>query len=129
MKPITREWLTFAQKDLANCERILEDEFLTNIVAFHAQQAVEKSFKAVIEEYALKFIKTHDVIRLAEVVRPHLPFELDDELLASVNEVYIDSRYPGEFGLLPFGDPTLADAKLFYQFAKDLFTQIHEFLS
>jgi HEPN domain-containing protein len=51
MRATTRDWLTFAQKDLVNCERILDDEFLTNIVAFHAQQALEKGFKAIIEEF------------------------------------------------------------------------------
>jgi HEPN domain-containing protein len=85
MKPTTHEWLNFAQKDLANCERIPHDEFLTNIVAFHSQQAVEKSFKAIIEEYEIGFIRTHDLIRLAETVRPQLTFTLDDEMIATLD--------------------------------------------
>lgn len=58
MKPVTHEWLIFAQKDLAGCERMRGDDFLTTIVSFHAQQAVEKSFKAIIEEFELGFIRT-----------------------------------------------------------------------
>ena len=50
MKASTQEWLDFAKADLLNCERILDDEFLTSIVAFHSQQAIEKCFKAIIEE-------------------------------------------------------------------------------
>jgi HEPN domain-containing protein len=42
----TKEWLYFAYSDILTCERILYDEMLSNIVAFHAQQAIEKSFKA-----------------------------------------------------------------------------------
>jgi HEPN domain-containing protein len=124
MRPTTREWLTFAQKDLVNCERILGDAFLTNIVAFHAQQAVEKSFKAIIEEYEIGFIRTHDLIRLLETVRPHITFDLNEDMIAALNEVYIDSRYPGEFGLLPHGNPTVEDANEFYRFAQNLFEQI-----
>ena len=30
---------------------------------------------------------------------------------------YIDSRYPGDMGLLPYGKPTLEDAKEFHEFA------------
>lgn len=129
MKPTTREWLHFAEKDLVNCERILTDEFLTNIVAFHSQQVVEKSFKALIEEYGLGFIRTHDLIRLAETVRSHLPFTLDDEMIATLNEVYINSRYPGEFGLLPHGNPTTEEAERFSQFARRMFDQIQSVLA
>jgi HEPN domain-containing protein len=124
MKVTTHEWLTFAQKDLVNCERILDDAFLTNIVAFHAQQAIEKSLKAIIEEYELGFIRTHDLIRLSAIVRPHITFDLDEDMIATINEVYIDSRYPGEFGVLPHGNPTREDAERFYRFAQNVFDQI-----
>ena len=33
---------------------------------------------------------------------------------------YIDSRYPGELGLLPDGKPSLEEAKGFYEFAKNI---------
>jgi HEPN domain-containing protein len=128
MRATTRDWLTFAQKDLVNCERILDDEFLTNIVAFHAQQAVEKGFKAIIEEFELGFIRTHDLIRLSEIVEPHIPFEFDENMLATLNEVYIVSRYPGELGILPHGNPTTEDAHRFYRFAQDIFERIQAYL-
>jgi len=41
MKASTQQWLDFAKADLLNCDRILDDEFLSAIVAFHSQQAVE----------------------------------------------------------------------------------------
>ncbi|RMI05030.1 MAG: HEPN domain-containing protein, partial [Calditrichaeota bacterium] len=98
MKLITREWLIFAQKDVASCERLLGDEFLTNVVAFHAQQAVEKCLKALVEEFEVGFIKTHDLIKLYGSVASYLDFELDLDMLKKLNEVYVDARYPGEFG-------------------------------
>ena len=66
MKASTQEWLDFAKADLHNCERILDDEFLTSIVAFHSQQAVEKCFKAMIEEKNLAVPHIHSLIRLYE---------------------------------------------------------------
>jgi HEPN domain-containing protein len=54
MRAKTKQWLEFAQTDLRSCENNLNDEFVTNVVAFHAQQAVEKTFKALIEEKGIR---------------------------------------------------------------------------
>ena len=51
MKKITKDWLLSAESDLLLIKQILGQESLTHQVAFHVQQAIEKSFKAVIEEY------------------------------------------------------------------------------
>lgn len=45
-------------------EKRLYDKFLTPIACFHAQQCVEKSFKAVLEKNGSDVPKTHDVVRL-----------------------------------------------------------------
>ena len=37
MKDTTQQWLNFVEADLRTCEKLLEDDFLTNIVAFHSQ--------------------------------------------------------------------------------------------
>jgi len=34
MKDTTRQWLSFVETDFRACEKLLEDDFLTNIVAF-----------------------------------------------------------------------------------------------
>lgn len=129
MKPITREWLKAAQKDLAGCRKLSGDHFLTNIVSFHAQQALEKSFKAIIEEYELGFIRTHDLIKLYETIKQYLNFDLDMDMVKALNELYISARYPGEFGLLPDGDPSAEDAGAFYEFAQDTFEIIEAMLA
>ena len=47
MKAITREWLDRASDDLAAARLLLSQEDLTNVVAFHAQQAeVFQQFQA-----------------------------------------------------------------------------------
>jgi hypothetical protein len=69
MKKITEDWLKSADADLSIIERILDQENLSHQVAFHAQQAVEKAFKAVIEEFETGFVKTHSLA----AVREHHP--------------------------------------------------------
>ena len=49
MKKITKDWFDSAESDLMLIRQIMYDENLTHLASFHAQQAVEKSFKAVIE--------------------------------------------------------------------------------
>ena len=50
MKEKTALWLEFARRDIAAAERLAADAFLSNIVAYHAQQCVEKCLKALYEE-------------------------------------------------------------------------------
>jgi len=123
----TKEWLYFAYSDILTCERILYDEMLSNIVAFHAQQAVEKSFKALIIHKKDKVPKQHDLIRLYKRIEFYLDID-DDSILDDLNKLYIESRYPSSFGLLPYGKPTLEDAKKFYEFANEIFDKVCEIL-
>lgn len=124
MKAITREWLARAGEDLLAAETLLTRKELTNLVAFHAQQTVEKAFKAVLEELAIDLIRTHSLIRLYELLRVHLPFDVDRDMLDRLEAVYIEARYPGEMGLLPYGKPTLMDAASFHSFARQVYEQI-----
>ena len=124
MKQVTQDWLSFALTDLKSCEMIIHDAFLSNVVAFHSQQAIEKVFKAVMEEYEIDFIKTHDLVTLHNAVRGYVDYEPDMNLLIQINEVYLASRYPGHFGLLADGKPTTKEAKTFYNAAKDIFYSV-----
>ncbi len=126
MKTLTNEWLKAAHDDVEVIEQLFRQEHLTNVTAFHAQQAVEKCLKALLEEYGVGFPKTHDLLRLEKLLPPDAAIRLhiNEAILRRLNLLYIDSRYPGEFGLLPNGKPTLADAREFYQFAQDIYTTI-----
>ncbi|MBT5934556.1 MAG: HEPN domain-containing protein [Sulfurimonas sp.] len=123
MKVISKEWLKASRDDMLIIEQIINIEHLTHMVAFHAQQAIEKSLKALIEEYEIDIPKIHKLIRLKKILSDKLTIE-NDELLANLDELYIDSRYPGDMGLLPNGKPTLADAQEFYDFAKEIFSKV-----
>ena len=67
MKLITEEWLSRAKDDLDVAKEIIELEHLTNMVAFHAQQAMEKILKAVVEEFEISFVRTHNLEMLVHL--------------------------------------------------------------
>jgi HEPN domain-containing protein len=116
------EWLKTAKDDLDNISYIINVEHLTNIVAFHSQQAVEKSFKSLMEYNKIAFVKTHNLEKLYKYIENFI--EVDYETLENVNELYIESRYPEDMGLLPNGKPTLKSAKEFYEFATIVFEKV-----
>ena len=129
MKTITREWLHRAKDDLDVIVEIIELSHLTNIVAFHAQQSIEKTFKALLEENSEDVPKTHSLVRLYALAKEKIDFEIDELLLAEINDVYIDTRYPGELGLVPYGKPSLEDSKKFFETAQIIYDEIKQALS
>ena len=124
MKAIVREWLTRAQDDLRAADTLLGDPELTHLAAFHAQQAVEKSLKAVIEHYDLGAIRTHSLTRLVEVISPRFRLSADLDMLDRLEAVYIEARYPSELGLVPYGKPTQEDTGAFCAFSREVYEQI-----
>ena len=124
MSSIVEGWLESAYGDLKNIEYIIKDEMLTHIVAFHAQQCVEKSFKALLEYHTKETPKQHSTLKLYGSISEFIDIFINEELLSAFDDLYIDSRYPGNFGLMPYGKPTLEDAEEFYELAKD----IHEYI-
>lgn len=117
MRETTREWLSRAKDDLDVISEIKDKQHLTNMVAFHAQQAIEKSLKAIIDEFDLGFVKTHQIERLLEIVKEQMDAEIDHRIVQILDSLYIESRYPVDIGLLPDGKPTTEDAQKFIEFA------------
>jgi HEPN domain-containing protein len=123
MSNMTKEWLSAAYDDLLTVEEIKNNSHLTHIVAFHAQQCVEKSFKAILENQNVEFPNIHKLIRLYKLIP--IPVAISNfDFLTTLDKLYIDSRYPTDFGLLPYGKPTLKDAQEFYEFAQEIFNEV-----
>ena len=123
MKQTPKEWLSLAEDDLITAAKLIDEIRLTNIIAFHCQQCIEKGLKALIEERRGLSIKSHDLLRLRDMSE----LSLSDEemmMLATINEVYIDSRYPGDMGLMPQGKPTESEAKAFILFSRSILERI-----
>ena len=128
MKEITRQWLNSAVDDLDTIKEIVGIEHLSHIVAFHCQQCIEKSFKAVLEGNELPIPKVHDLVKLYGEVKKIKEFEFDEDILDILSRVYIEARYPSELGLLPGGKPSIEETNKFYQFAKYAYTEIKKYL-
>jgi len=128
MKQLTREWLNAAEDDLITITSILNNPVLTNIVAFHSQQALEKSIKAVCEEFGIPVLKTHNLETLLMKIEKVLPFTMDELIISELDRLYIDARYPGDLGLMPHGKPSLQEAEIYFQEALKSKKQVEVFL-
>ena len=117
MSSIVEGWLESASSDLKNISYIIHDAELAHIVAFHSQQCVEKSFKALLEFNRVEVPKQHSTLKLYGLLGGFIDIFINEELLSAFDDLYIDSRYPGNFGLMPYGKPTIEDAEEFYELA------------
>lgn len=125
MNKNTNAWLDFAARDLQAARKLVNDEYIANIVLFHSQQCIEKCMKAFLEEYNLNVPKIHGVVKLNELIKENTKIILpvtDDEL-DLIDDIYIDTRYPGNFGLLPSGFPTKDDATTLLGIAENVYSE------
>jgi HEPN domain-containing protein len=118
MKRLVEDWLMLAEQDMRTASVIINEDHLTNIVAFHCQQAIEKYFKAYMLEHDKPLLKIHDLLKLYGIIKEIKDLKIDEDILAIINETYIEDRYPGELGLLSDGMPSNEQAHIFLEFAK-----------
>ena len=93
------DWLRHARSDLAVASQRVAPEVLLETLCFHAQQAAEKSLKAVLVERGIVFPHTHDLARLVTLVKTagiHWPDRLDAAV--ALSEYAVEARYPGPTG-------------------------------
>ena len=92
-------WLRHAHSDLFIAENVLKETLLEDH-CFHAQQCVEKSFKAVCIHRKLRFPYTHDLAELATILFERVetrPGWFQDS--KRMTTYAVSGRYPG------FDDP------------------------
>lgn len=53
----------------------------------------------------------HSIITLKEQIKEFINIPVNKDTFDQLNELYIDSRYPSEIGLLPNGKPSKKEAK------------------
>ncbi|EME68012.1 hypothetical protein H261_20567 [Paramagnetospirillum caucaseum] len=94
-------WLERAMDDL-RAVRVLLRDGITMQAAFHLQQAIEKSLKALLVVARQDVRKTHDLNTLADLARRHWPALVASPFaLSYVSRWYIISRYPGDDDIGP----------------------------
>lgn len=68
MRKGAKIWLDFAHRDLEAAKLLVDAEYVSNVVLFHAQQCVEKCLKALLEEHNIPVPRIHSVIKLNSLV-------------------------------------------------------------
>lgn len=104
-------------EDLAVAKVLVKEEFFSS-VAYHSQQAAEKSLKAFLVFKDRPVIKTHDLLKLLKLCSL---IDCDFETLFTaaeyVNPFSTKFRYPDEFSI-----PGLEEAKLATRYAQSIMT-------
>ncbi len=98
-KDIISEWLKRARSNLerSRAEKI-SDEILYEDLCFDAQQAVEKSLKALLVRLDKPFPKTHSIGMLLKLIE-ETGVEIPDDINRSkiLTDYAVNTRYPGMY--------------------------------
>lgn len=104
-----RQWLEKADTDLRAAEYLLTASGFTDVICFHAQQAVEKLLKAVLAYKKIEIPRTHDLKILLN--RTGLTEEelglLEDEI-DELSGYCVETRYPADLPVLTVQDAVKA---------------------
>lgn len=115
-----QDWLFLAETDLKIAKAALEED-IPNMAAFHAQQAVEKSFKGYLASKEKRIRKTHDLSLLLEETGLG-DFKQECEF---INKFYVPSRYPDIVpGSLESALPNTKQAKQAVEYAEKIFNAV-----
>lgn len=96
--PVVGEWITKADADweLAQIARASGNPKLHDGVVFHAQQCVEKLFKARLIQLGQIIRKTHDLASLSSSLnQADQSWSWDEGQLEDLSDAGVMNRYPG----------------------------------
>jgi HEPN domain-containing protein len=91
------DWLRRARSDLALACALLPPDVLYNELCFHAEQAAEKSIKAVLVERGIEFRKVHSIAYLLRLLPPDIPLPPEAAEAVSLTIYAVIARYPGDY--------------------------------
>jgi HEPN domain-containing protein len=91
------DWLRFAESDLALAQAAVGSGVLYEMLCFHAQQAAEKSLKAVLLAHNVGFPRTHNLRVLRDLLPPELPLAPEVEQAVELSDYATMARYPGAY--------------------------------
>lgn len=101
-------WLKIVKEDLAAAKVLLKAELFSS-VAYHSQQAAEKSLKAFLVFKNRPVIKTHDLLKLLELcIAIDRDFQKFCDAADYVNPFSTKFRYPDEYSIPDFEVAKLA---------------------
>jgi HEPN domain-containing protein len=97
IRTLVGQWLGWARSDLALAQMTDDQRILPEILAFHAQQAAEKAFKALLIHHQVEFPRTH-VIALLLNLCERAGYQAPEKLLDALDLTHyaVAARYPSE---------------------------------
>ncbi len=115
-----RRWLRHAEEDLVAAEAALEQaDMVPRHACWLAQQAAEKSIKAVLIFLQIDFRRRHDLDALRNLIPAGWQVKEEHPDLAVLTEWAVEARYPGEWP-----EASLSDALFATQQARAVWTSI-----
>ncbi len=117
-----RDWLRHALSDLSVASETKTKEVLLETLCFHAQQAAEKSIKAVLIKHAIPLIKTHNLKILLEQLSSILSVPAEIMNSVGLTDYAITSRYPGDWEPVTEAEyeEAINQAKSIYKWAESI---------
>lgn len=92
---LPEDWFVLANIDMEAAAILLEENGPLAIVAFHLQQATEKSLKGYLLGTGWKLRRLHDLeVLVNDAIARHTDFVPFLEPCQRITEYYIESRYP-----------------------------------
>lgn len=94
------DWLEKAKRDLKSAKVLKQNDCGNDVVAFHCQQAIEKSLKGYLLKQTGQVAEGHSLIYLCKEASNY-NIEVKKRLkdCAFVNQYYIETRYPADVPL------------------------------
>ena len=119
-----RGLLKKAESDLFTAQTVLATGRALDSVCFHAQQAVEKSLKAVLAAGDLPYPWTHNLQQLSALVKPVMPsIQPLESRMSELTPFAVGLRYDPDF------EPSADEAERAVSTAQEVFRLVEIFLS
>ena len=95
---LARGWLRKADSDLATASQVVSGDGPYDTACYHAQQAIEKSLKALLAYAGSEIPRTHNLEELGEAAMRASPaLEVDINDLAGITPFAVELRYDPDF--------------------------------
>lgn len=97
---LAKHWFQKAENDLLNVRNNLQaEQYASDTVCFHCQQAAEKYLKGFLAWRRMPFAKTHDLLELLKWVRQvaGVDVEMLSTYLLFLDPYSVSVRYPQEY--------------------------------
>ncbi|MHB1013530.1 MAG: HEPN domain-containing protein [Desulfobacteria bacterium] len=91
------DWLRHARSDLSLARKTGDPDTLLETLCFHAQQATEKCFKAILVSRGIPPPATHNLKTLVEKFPPDLGVPADVADAIALTDYAVTTRYPGVY--------------------------------